>query len=99
MKTKFTFISNVWMYDGPAKWFFAGLPKDMSADIHERFKKAKRGWGSLPVEVTVGSSVWNTSIFPDSKTKTFVLPLKAKIRKKESIHDGSTIQIQIKLRL
>jgi hypothetical protein len=99
MKTKFTFTSKVIVYDGPAKWYFAGLPKDMSAEIHEKFAKAKRGWGSLPVEVTVGSSVWNTSIFPDSKTKTFILPLKAKIRKKESIHDGSKLNIQIQLRL
>ena len=31
------------------------------------------------------------SIFPDSKSGTYILPLKAKVRKKENIYEGDTV--------
>ena len=54
----------------------------------------RKGFGSIRVEVTVGSSTWRTSIFPDSKLSQFVLPIKKDIRKKEQVAVGEIVLIQ-----
>lgn len=89
--------SKVWLYPGFAGWHFVSLPKKESREIRTRFSAIKRGWGSLPVIVTVGKTQWRTSIFPDNKTDTYVLALKADVRKKENISMGGTISYTIEI--
>lgn len=91
--------ANVWLYPGAVSpWHFITLPKKESIDIKARFSKIKRGWGSLPVTVTVGKTRWRTSIFPDKKSGGYLLPLKAEVRKKEGIRDGDTITLILEIR-
>ncbi len=97
---KFTFKANVWIYPGTsANWHFVTLPKKESELLRERFGGMKRGWGSLPVTVTIGSSQWQTSIFPDTKAGAYLLPLKSAVRKKEDIAAGDIINLQLEVRL
>jgi hypothetical protein len=77
--------SKVWLYGGASAWHFITVPKKESEEIKETFGKSARGWGSIPVKVTLGKTTWKTSIFPDKKSGTYLLPLKAEIRKKEEI--------------
>ena len=79
----FKFKSEVWVYPGMAGWRFISLPKKQSGQIKKTFGGLTGGFGSLPVNVTVGKTTWKTSIFPDKKTKSYLLPLKAEVRKKE----------------
>jgi hypothetical protein len=58
----------------------------------------KRGWGSLPVEVTVGKTTWRTSIFPDKKAGAYLFPLKASVRKKEGISEGDMITLVLEIK-
>jgi hypothetical protein len=81
-----------------ANWHFVTLPKKQSDTIKERFGIFKRGWGSVPVTVTVGKTMWQTSIFPDKKAGAYLLPLKSEIRKKESIRAGKSIALVIEIR-
>ena len=67
--------SQVFLYPGMGGWHFIGLPKKESQEIKEAFAAKTRGWGSLPVEVTLGKTHWKTSIFPDKKSGTYLLPL------------------------
>lgn len=90
--------ARVWLYPGMAGWHFVTVPKKQSSEIKKRFRGTKRGWGSLPVSVTIGKSTWKTSIFPDKKTAAYLLPLKAEIRKKEKISLGVNISFQIEIR-
>lgn len=94
-RLKFSFESVVRVYEGPADWYFAHLPKELSVEISELFADQKRGFGSLPVEVSLGGIVWQTSIFPDSSAKTYMLPLKAAVRKQAGIGAGSKIKLAI----
>lgn len=94
---KFEFKAKVWLYSGQAAWHFASLPKGLSADLKKWFGEEARGWGSLPVEVELGKSKWKTSIFPDSKTKTYLLPLKAAVRKIENVTASSTYSFSIQI--
>ena len=66
-------------------WIIVSLPKELSIDIRDNFKRLEEGWGRLKVVVKIGNSEWNTSIWFDTKQDTYLLPLKATIRKKESI--------------
>lgn len=95
---RYTFKLRVWIYPGEAAWHFVTLPQKESEMIREVFSEVKRGWGSLPVKVTVGETTWNTSIFPDRKRGAYLMPLKAEVRKKESIHDQDEILLQLEIK-
>lgn len=95
--TQYEFEAKVWLWPGDAAWHFVSLPKDLSEYIIKMFGDRKRGWGSFPVIVTIGATSWNTSIFPDKKEATYVLPLKAIVRKKENISVDQTIKVMIEL--
>lgn len=88
----------VWLYPGMSGWHFVTVPKKPSREITWRFGAMERGWGSLPVLVTVGRTSWKTSIFPDKKAGAYLLPLKADVRRKESIAAGDTITVLVEIR-
>ena len=58
-----------------------------------------RGFGSLPVRVTIGVTTWDTSIFPHTSTGSHLLPLKATVRKAEHIQGGDTVAFSLELRV
>jgi hypothetical protein len=97
MKT-YKLRSKVWLYPGMAGWHFVGIDKKKSAEIKEKHGAYKRGFGSLPVTVTLGKTSWNTSIFPEKKSNTYLLPLKAMVRKKEEVYVDDTITFSITIR-
>jgi len=47
------------------------------------------------VEVTIGSSRWSTSLFPDNKRRTSVLPVKKQVRVTENLVAGSTAEVEL----
>ena len=98
MKSNFTFKTKIWLYPGAqAAWHFVSLPKELAAEIKSGFGKSARGWGSLRVEVTIGKTTWKTSIFPDKKSGTYLLPLKADMRKREGVKAGDEVSVHIKI--
>lgn len=90
----FEFVGQLWLYGGNAGWHFVTLPHEISDEIDSLVPK-RAGFGSVPVEVVIGSSVWNTSLFPDKKAASFVLPIKKPVRTKEDIDDGDEVNIRI----
>ena len=89
--------ARVWLYPGNAAWHFLTVPKKESEDIRDRFGKNARGWGSLPVSVRIGGTEWKTSIFPDKKSGTYLLPLKAQVRRTEGVFEGETAEFTIEI--
>lgn len=87
----------VWLYPGATPWHFVSIPKKESEAIKKKFGALKKGWGSLPVVVTLGKTKWATSIFPEKKTGEYLLPLKAEVRKKEGIMSGDSINFLIEI--
>lgn len=86
----------VWIYPGDfANWHFVTLTKKVGQEIKETQGKNARGFCSLPVEVTIGQTTWKTSIFPDKRAGSYLLPLKAQVRKKEDIEAGETVAFEI----
>ncbi|TAK56852.1 DUF1905 domain-containing protein [Patescibacteria group bacterium] len=89
--------SEVWIYPGMAGWHFVGVPKKQGVEIKKKYGRDAKGWGSLPVQVTIGKTSWVTSIFPDKKSGTYLLPLKAQVRKKEDIFAKDLINFKIEI--
>ena len=54
-----------------------------------------RGWGSIRVRITIGSTSWDTSLFPDSKRKSYLFAIKASVRKAEDLSHGDTFTAKI----
>lgn len=81
-----------------AAWRFLGLPTKEAKEIKENYGKSAKGWGSLPVTVTIGKTTWDTSIFPDKKSGTYLLPLKGQVRKAEDIGDTDTVTFTLRVR-
>lgn len=83
----------VWLWPGTgAAWHFVHVDKRTSEKIVKKHGANKRGFGSFPVLAKVGKTEWNTSIFPDKQSGTYLLPLKAKVRYEEGIEAGESIQ-------
>jgi hypothetical protein len=95
---EYTFKAKVWLWEtdkAPASWHFVSVPSKYAIDIKEIFSTNKRGFGSLKVKASIGKTTWNTSIFPDNKSETYLLPLKKDVRDKEHIVVDQTRQIKI----
>ena len=78
------------------------MPKKMSEEILffiENISVKKRGWGSVRVKATIGETTLETSLFPQAKEGTFILPIKADVRKKEKIVVGSEVHVSLVVNL
>jgi len=91
----YVFDAELWEHRGSASWFFVSLPEQTADDIDERYGHLEAGFGSLRVEVTIGSTTWRTSIFPDTKRGTYVLPVKKQVRTAAGLVDGSVCSIEL----
>jgi hypothetical protein len=89
--------SPLWKYSGESAWHFITLPADVSARI-KFLQSGRREFGSVRVLVTIGKSTFETSVFPDSKSGCYLLPVKASIRKAEKIGHGDAVTCLIELR-
>ncbi|RNL77714.1 DUF1905 domain-containing protein [Nocardioides marmorisolisilvae] len=91
----FSFTAELWQWEAQttSSWFFVSLPADLADDLRME-AGPPRGFGSIRVEVVIGSSVWKTSVFPSDGT--FVLPVKKPVRVKEGIDPGDTVEVSVR---
>lgn len=97
MAMSYTFTEELWEYPGNGAWYFITLPKKYAQEIKQISQPAKRGFGSLRVEAKIGSTLWTTSIFPDTNSKSYLLPIKKEIRKINKINAGNKVEVSITL--
>jgi len=100
MDLSFTFAGECWLWQGKGAWHFVTLPVEQSEEIkffNKNLHDKTRGWGAVRVQVAIGQTTWKTSIFPYAKTKAYILPIKAEVRKKEDVLAGSMVQIKLKV--
>ncbi|QED23614.1 DUF1905 domain-containing protein [Candidatus Deianiraea vastatrix] len=79
-----------------ASWYFAPLPLDVAKNI-KSLNKSKLGFGSVKVIAIINETQWQTSIFPDSKSSSYILPIKSEIRQKNNITENTTVNIAIEV--
>jgi len=92
---KYQFTAKPWQYTGKAAWIFVSLPKKMSKEIRSHFKHEEEGWGRLKATAQIGNTEWKTAIWFDNKADTYLLPLKAEIRKKENVVVDKVVKVMV----
>lgn len=85
-----------WNAREDSHWYFAAVPPELSEDIRE-IPRPFRGFGSVRVRARIGGSQWSTSIFPDSSSGSYVLPLKKAVRDAESLVDGGPVTVRLEV--
>lgn len=95
----YLFDAELWLWDARQSdsWTFVRLPEEASAEIREIAGVIPRGFGSVRVTATIGTTSWKTSIFPDAKAGVYVLPLKKAVRKAEKVEAGDTATVKVEL--
>ncbi|MBI2613084.1 DUF1905 domain-containing protein [Candidatus Kaiserbacteria bacterium] len=96
MAKKYTVKGKVWLWPGEqGAWHFVHIDKKTSETIKEKHTRVRRGFGSVRVIATIGKTSWKTSIFPDRRSGTYLLPLKASVRNAEGIAEGDSITFSL----
>ena len=99
----FTDICKVWVSN--TRWYFVQLPAENTEEIRffsSNMQVKKRGFGAVKVTATVDNVVWQTSIFPSFKSERFetvqyLLFIKADVRKRAKIVEGSLAKVNLKI--
>ena len=82
----------MWRYPAQAAWYFVYVPEEISRPIRKKFPA-----GFVPIQATVGKTIWQTSLFP-SKEEVYLISIKALVRKQEDIFDGDQIEVKFLLK-
>jgi len=91
----YDFSAKIWQHSGAGGWHFVSLPQHISNEIRENHGWQEEGWGRLKVKAKIGLVSWDTAIWYDTKSATYLLPVKAEIRKKHQIETGIEMEICI----
>jgi hypothetical protein len=94
----YEFTAELWIWDArkEGSWTFLSVPPEESEDIHAYTARASAvGFGSVRVSVTIGSSTWETSIFPGGADGTYALPIKKSVRRVEGIEAGDVVAVRL----
>ncbi len=92
-----------WSFDAPVRrwregsWRFVTVPEGVSDEVDEVVGGSTGGFGSVRVEVTVGATVWRTSLFPSAEAGAYVLPVKKAVRVAEGLDDDDLAEVTIRL--
>ena len=99
MKLVESFKAKVWTQESTGAWHFATLPPDLSKRIRTLTTGLRKPFGSFRVSARTGATTWSTSLFADTKSGSFVLPVKSDVRKREGIALGDMIEITVTFEL
>lgn len=94
-KIKYDFSAKTWQHSASGGWYFISLPTELAKEIRARLKWQEEGWGRLKITAKIATNEWKTAIWFDTKINTYLLPLKAEIRRKENIEEGINITVTI----
>ena len=94
-KIKYNFTAPVWQYASAGGWYFVSLPEGLASEIRTNLQWQEEGWGRLKVVAAIGTFSWETSIWFDTKLDTYLLPIKAEVRKKADVRNGDFFEFTL----
>ena len=97
---RFEVATQVWLWKSALKphaagWHFLTIDGQTAAEIRFATLGTTGGFGSIKVEARIGKTRWRTSIFPQSESGGFVLPIKAEVRRSEGIGAGDAATAEL----
>ncbi len=88
----------IWRAENGVGWHFITLPEPardaVKADIAGT---PQRGFGSVKVSVMIGKSTFQTSLFPAKEVGSYLLPVKAVVRKANGLVAGEVVPVSIEV--
>ena len=94
----YRFTSELFVWSGgQTNWYFIRMPVTQSKELREQMDGLTNGFGSIRVEATIQESTWRTSVFPESSTGSYMLPVKKQIRKAAEIEDGDPVEVLLSI--
>ena len=86
----------IWRSDTGTGWHFVTLPEAPRDAVKAEIEGIPRkGFGSVKVRVTIGKSTFETSLFPAKEFGSYLLPVKAIVRKANGLLARDTIEVAI----
>jgi len=84
----------VWLWaSDKGNWHFLTIPPEQAVEIRAETLGTRRGFGSVRVLARIGDVEWRTSIFPQSQSGGYILPLKAEVRRRAGIASGYEVTV------
>ena len=93
--SSYSFRAHLWLYPGEAGWHFLTLPEVVADDLREEAAPYRKGFGSVKVTAEISGHSWQTSVFPDSKSGSYLLPVKKAIRTAARISAGDEVAVRL----
>jgi hypothetical protein len=101
---KYKVRNKLWLWNAhKGSWHFFTIPPEVAASIKEKYGNLTKGWGSLPVIAVLKSELGekatlSTSVFPDKKSGTYILPVKKSVRKDLGVQEGDILEVVIEIK-
>ena len=89
------FDGELWLWRGPSPWHFVTVPDEETAEIEAAASFVTYGWGMIPVAARIGDTEWTTSLWP--KDGSYIVPVKAWVRKAEGLELGDVVTVSLSL--
>jgi hypothetical protein len=89
----FNFEATVIYWRGPSPFFYAPLPAKEAEEIRRIARLVTYGWGMIPVAASLNGVTFETALF--AKDGTYLLPLKAAVRKACGVTAGDVIAVEM----
>lgn len=78
-------------------WYFLPVTGEAAASIRRLSAGRTGGFGSVKVTATIGTTIWQTSLFASKDIGGYLLPLKAAVRKAETLVEGQACVARLDL--
>lgn len=90
--------ASLWRWKN-GNWYFLTLPERLADEIRAVDAGPRRvGFGTLRVTAQIGETRWQTSIFPSAQHRSYLLPVKAQVRKAEGLVEGRSVRLRLTVR-
>jgi hypothetical protein len=93
------FEATLWRAPGKAAWCFLTLPEAVATRVRNLTQGLRNPFGSLRVVARIGQTEWTTSLFADTKTNSYLLPVKADVRRQEGLSAGDKVRVEVAINL
>lgn len=90
------FEAKIIEWRGPAPFYFAAIPPELTGEIREEARIASYGWGVVPVDAEIAGFEFATSLFP--RDGNYLLPLKDAVRRAVGVTNGDAITVELFVR-
>lgn len=95
MNITYGFQAKLWQHSSEGGWYFVSVPEDLSLDIREHLQQFEEGWGRLKAKAELRQYSWETAIWFDTKRNTYLLPIKADVRRKFNLKIDEELDLKI----